>query len=700
MAEAGAYGYDAERAEEPPPSVTLVAGTSFVVCSPAGTVRPQDHAGYFAGDTRLLSALDVHVDGQSIRLLDHHHEPTTLTAVGYVGTDVRPSLAITSTLQLGEQLSLTIGIEHLEPLPLVATLSLEVDADFADVFDVKQGTQGSHRHVAVEPVPTGIELRYEHDGFERAVQIAAPADHTVTPEGLVVAVPLGPRGRAELRFEFVPLLEQDEADPPSPTPTSATARSLAGADPAIKTAPRDLGAQVRRGVADLRTLLLDDPDSPDRPIVAAGSPWFLALFGRDSIITAWQSLPLGTELAVGVLEALAARQGRREVTATAEQPGRILHEVRRGEVVRRAGGWGEVYYGSADATPLFVMLLAEAWRWGAPTDRIAALLPAAERAVEWIDGAGDPDGNGFVETSLPRRGSTAALVNQSWKDSDDSIRHPDGRIATPPVATVEVQGYCEAAERALADLRDALGDGDGGPLRERAARRRDAIDAAYWLDDERCHALALDADGAPVASPSSNAGHLLWSGSALPERRQPLGARLMEPDLFSGRGIRTLAASTAGYNPLSYHCGSVWPHDSAIVAAGMLRSGCDDEGQRLATAISATATQLGGRLPELLGGFDADRQGRPVPYPTACMPQAWAAGTPLLVARSLLGIDPDLPRGVLHIEPRLPDGVRMEVRDIPLGAQRLDVVAVGDEIEECEISGPGDVVLSAGPRAS
>ena len=700
MADApGAYGHDTDRAEEPPPAVTLVAGTSFVVCSPAGTIRPQDHAGYFAGDTRLLSSLDVRIDGRPVRLLDHRHHPTTLTATGFVGTDVRPYLATTSTLHLGERLSLTVALEHLEPEAHTATVALEVDADFADVFDVKQGTQGRRRHVAVERSQSHLVLRYSHDGFERAVCIATGGEATVTPDGIVVDVPLSARGRGEAVFEFVPELEDDEADPPSPTPAPTSARPRFGMGPSNATAPGDLGALVERGVLDLRTLLLDDPESPERPIIAAGSPWFLALFGRDSLIAAWQSLPLGTELAVGVLEALAARQGRRDVPETAEQPGRILHEVRRGEVVRRSGGWGDVYYGSADATPLFVMLLAEAWRWGAPPDRIAALLPAAERAVEWIQGAGDPDGDGFVETSSARSGRTAALVNQSWKDSDDSIRHPDGRIATPPVATVEVQGYCEAAERALADLRDALGAGDGGPMRERADLRRDAIDAAFWLDDERCYALALDADGAPVASPSSNAGHLLWSGSVRPERRAPLAARLMEPDLFSGRGIRTLSSATRGYNPLSYHCGSVWPHDSAIVAAGMLGSGCVAEGQRLAIALASTASRLGGRLPELLGGFDADRPGPPVPYPTACMPQAWSAGTPLLLARALLGVDADVPAGVVHVDTRLPDGERVEVRGMPIGSQRLDLVAVGPHVELCELSGEGDVVVDVRPRA-
>ncbi len=690
---AGVYGYAADLLEDPPPSVTLVAGTSFVVCAPSGTIRTGDHAGYFAGDTRLLSSLDVQVDGGPVRLLDHVAGVDTLTAVGFVGSEVRPYLTTTSTLVLGEHLSLTVELEHLEPVPHVATVAVTVDADFADVFDVKQGTCEHHREVSVERDRCDLVLRYRHEGFERAVRTTTTGEVTVLPDGIVVAVPLPSRGRGEVRFEFQPEMEEDEADPPTPTAATHTAHGLSGTGPVIATTPADLGAQVRRGVADLRTLLLDDPESPDRPIVAAGSPWFLALFGRDSIIAAWQSLPLGTELAVGVLEALAARQGTEDVPETAEQPGRILHEVRRGEVVRRSGGWGDIYYGSADATPLFVMLLAEAWRWGAPVGRIEALLPAAERAVGWIDDRGDVDGDGFVETSVARRGPTAALVNQSWKDSDDSIRHPDGTVARAPVATVEVQGYCEAAERALADLRDGLGRGDGAPLRERADRRRDAIDAAYWLDRERCYALALDADGAAVASPSSNAGHLLWSGSARPERREPLAARLMEPDLFSGRGTRTLSSSNGGYNPLSYHCGSVWPHDSTIVAAGMLGSGCVAEGRRLAAAVSTTATQFGGRLPELFGGFGADRPGRPVPYPTACIPQAWAAGTPLLIARSLLGIDPDVPAGVLHVDPRLPERMRVDVEDIPIGSQRLRLVAVGDRIEVCELSGPGDVVV-------
>lgn len=687
-----AYGQSHEHLDdEDVPLVTLVDGTDFVVCSPSGSIEGSGRGGYFSGDTRMLSQLSVAVDGQAVRFLDHRARPRSLVSIGAIGTPVRPHLAVTSTLSLGGALDLMIVVEHLESGERSTSLTVTFDADFADIFDVKQGSVVPHGTVSATEDDGALLLDYTHDGFERRLRVTAGDGARIASDHVEAVLELHARGQATTTVRFAPEIPKP-GSAAAPHPPSEFVRRLSDGGPRISSEPGGLGDVVRRGAGDLTTLLLADPESPERPIVAAGSPWFLALFGRDSILSAWEMLPLGTDVALGVLEALAARQGRREDERTAEQPGRILHEVRRGEAVARSGGWGEVYYGTADATPLFVMLLAETWRWGAPVERVAALLPAAERAVEWIERS-TVAGGGVVRSGAHRSSGTAVLVNQSWKDSDDAIRHPDGSVADGPVSTVEVQGYCEAAERALADLRDGLGGGDGSRLREQADRRRAAIDEAYWLEHERCYALALDAGGGPVSSPCSNAGHLLWSGTALPSRREQLSARLMRPDLFSGWGVRTMSAATAGYNPLSYHCGSVWPHDSAIVAAGMLSTGCHGEGRRLAVALWSAAVKLDGRLPELFGGFDARRAARPVPYPTACSPQAWAAGAPLLLTRALLGVDPDVPSGVVVVDPCLPPGVAVEVSDLPLGPNRLDLRAVGEHVEHCEVSGPDSLVV-------
>lgn len=386
----------------------------------------------------------------------------------------------------------------------------------------------------------------------------------------------------------------------------------------------------RQSWRDLAALVLPDPIQPDRAIVAAGAPWFMALFGRDSLITSLETLAYRTDLATGVLSALAARQGATHNKNTLEEPGRIPHEARRGEAVQRPGGWGTTFYGTVDATPLFVITLAAAWRSGADREQIESLLPAAERAVSWI--IDRCQSTGFV-TYPGAAHAEAGLANEGWKDSEDAIRHPDGRLASGPIALVEVQAYCHAAFMSMAQLRRSFSSGDADHVSRLARDLQERIDDAYWMPDEDCYALALDGTGNQVASVTSNAGHLLLTDTVRGDRARRLAARLMAPDLFTGFGLRTLSSDNRGFNPLSYHCGSVWPHDTAIVAAGMLQQGLP-EGRELALAL-LDAADSSGRFPELFGGFDRGRHPEPIPYPASCRPQAWAAGAPLLLADAL-----------------------------------------------------------------
>jgi glycogen debranching enzyme len=459
----------------------------------------------------------------------------------------------------------------------------------------------------------------------------------------------------------------------------------------------------RRSSDDLGSLLMVDPDDPHRTIIAAGSPWFMALFGRDSLISSWQALVLDSSLAMSTLRALAARQGRAHRPETAEQPGRILHEVRGGEAVRTAQGWGEVYYGSVDATPLFVMTLEQAWRWGAPHDDVRALLTAAEGAVEWMIGPGDPDQDGFVEYAA-RTAPRPGLTNQAWKDSDDAVRHPDGTLAVGPITMVEVQGYCDAALRAMATLRDAFDTGDPAPLLARADALRDAIEDRFWVEDDDCYALALDGDERPVRSVSTNAGHLLWTGTASPEHAERLATRLLERDVFTGFGLRTLSSTNPGYNPLSYHCGSVWPHDTAIVAAGMLRYGLIDQGSAVAAALLDAAGCGDGRLPELFGGFAREEFDEPVPYPVACQPQAWSAGSIPFLLKWGLGLSADgFERRLRVICPRLPTWVsRAQITGICMAGAKIDLrfERAGDIVTlvDATVDGDADVVLELNAR--
>ena len=407
-------------------------------------------------------------------------------------------------------------------------------------------------------------------------------------------------------------------------------------------------AWTKRAIADLRSLLMARVDAPDDVFAAAGAPWFLTLFGRDSLLTARMLLPLGPDLAGGTLRTLAALQGTRVDPVSAEQPGRIPHEVRRGGVELAAEGivLPPVYYGTVDATPLWVCLLHDAWRAGLPDAEVAGLLPALRAALDWMADFGDADGDGFLEYVDE---SGHGLANQGWKDSSDAVRFRDGRVATGPVALVEVQGYAYEAAVHGAALLDAFGEpgGSGEPgetgetegdrWRAWAADLAGRFRRRFWTEDQRGRypGLALDGDKMLVDAVSSNIGHLLGTGLLSAQEAALVASRVLDPDLSSGYGLRTMAASSGGYWPLSYHCGSVWAHDTAIVIGGLLREGRAAEARDLASGLLRAATDFGFGIPELHAGYAATQTPRAVPYPTACRPQAWSAAAAIVVAETL-----------------------------------------------------------------
>ncbi|NLE71866.1 MAG: amylo-alpha-1,6-glucosidase, partial [Actinomycetales bacterium] len=417
---------------------------------------------------------------------------------------------------------------------------------------------------------------------------------------------------------------------------------------------------------DLGALRIVDPAHPDDDVVAAGAPWFMALFGRDSLLTSWMAVPFAPSLAIGTLRTLARLQGRRDDPMTEEEPGKILHEVRLGMDHDLALGGSSVYFGSIDATPLFVVLVDRALRWGAPAGTIAPLLPAVDAALEWMTTHGDRDGDGFLEY---QRRTDRGLVNQGWKDSYDSIAFPDGTFAVPPIALAEVQGYAYAAYRARAHLADVLEEGRGADeWRRRAADLQRTFDDAFWLPDRGWYALALDRDKRPVDALASNMGHCLWSGIVPPHRAPQVADALLSPEMFTGFGIRTLGSGSAAYNPVSYHNGSVWPHDTTLAVSGLARYGCTEQAERVLEALLRAARAFRGRLPELFCGFDAADKPVPVPYPTSCSPQAWAAAAPYELLRAALRLDACVPHGELHAAPVRVDG-------LPLGTTRATLVA-------------------------
>jgi glycogen debranching enzyme len=386
---------------------------------------------------------------------------------------------------------------------------------------------------------------------------------------------------------------------------------------------------------------------------AAGLPWFMALFGRDSLIAGYQALPFHPELAGSALRALAALQaGERDDFADAE-PGKLPHEVRRGELAA-TGEWPSPYYGSHDVTPLFLIVLDEYERWTGDTELVRELEPAARAALAWIETGGDPDGDGYLEY---RTRSPVGLRNQCWKDSWNSIRFADGRLATPPIATCEIQGYAYAARRALARLaRQVLDDPAlADRLEGEATDLRRRFNADFWNERRGHFALALDGGKRQVDAMTSNAGQLLWTGVVDDEHAEGLVKRLLAADMDSGCGIRTMSATDAAYNPIEYHNGTVWPHDTALIAEGVRRYGHPEQASRLAFGLLEAAAAFAYRLPEVFAGYDRAGTGMPVEYPTACRPQAWAAGTPLLALRTLLGLE--AAGGRPRTDPCLPDGL-------------------------------------------
>jgi glycogen debranching enzyme len=435
-----------------------------------------------------------------------------------------------------------------------------------------------------------------------------------------------------------------------------------------------LDLAVRRSIADLRLLRNDGPMRGEH-YVAAGVPWFTTLFGRDSIITSLQILPFMPDVARETLKVLADWQATEDDPARDMEPGKILHELRVGELARTGELPHRPYYGSVDSTPLWLILLDETYRWTGDIELVRGLWPNVLRALEWIDRWGDRDGDGFVEYE---RRTPAGLLNQGWKDSGDAIRHRDGSPATAPIALVEIQGYVYDAKRRLAELALRLGETELSlRLSREAAELKDRFETAFWMEDLAFYAVALDRDKRQVGTITSNPGHCLWSGIVAPERVNAVVDRLLEPSMDCGWGIRTYAAGQPGYNPVGYHTGTVWPHDNALIAAGMKRAGRHDAADRIASRMFEAAQRSPDfRLPELFCGFDRGLADVPVPYPVACSPQAWSAATALSLLQTMLGMHADAARDILELDrPHLPSWLgKVTVHDLRVGERTVDLL--------------------------
>lgn len=627
--------------------VTTVEGTTFCVSDASGDILPGAAHGLFHRDARVLSRWTLTLDGLAPLSVQQPEAFRTRFVLRRP-----PGLLVARDRLVDDGMLETITVDN-HGAETTVHIELRVAADFADVFAVKESRATGSSTATIDHDAIALSTQDRH------VVVTATGEPAVTPDALAWDVTIPARGQWSTEVT----VQAGGFDPSRPTRRAHTWRA---ANTTITTGDQRLTDVLRHTENDLGALRIDGP----RPYVAAGAPWFMTLFGRDSLLTAWMALPLDGTLALGTLQTLAESQGSKADPRTEEEPGRIMHELRRGPEGAALLG-GDHYYGTADATPLFVMLLAEAWRWGADEAAVRALLPAADAALSWVDGHGD-----FVTY---QRTSEHGLLNQGWKDSPDAINHADGRQATGPIALCEVQGYAYAAWLARAELAEAFG-GDATRYRANAEALKRRFATEFWLPDRGWYAVALDGAGTPVDALTSNAAHCLWTGIATDEHAATLVARLSEKDMDTGFGLRTLSSDMGAYNPVSYHNGSVWPHDTAIAVAGLARyahvPGAVDLAHRLATGIIDAADAFGGRLPELYCGLPRAEFAPPVPFPTSCSPQAWASAAPLLLVRALLGLAPHVPQGELAIDPHLPARWgEITLTGLRLGARTATVTA-------------------------
>jgi glycogen debranching enzyme len=661
--------------------LTILEGSTFCLCDDRGDLA-DDTSGFFAFDTRFLSRLVLRADGSRPLLLSsgrvQHfsaafflrnanthglpHDALSIARERFVGTGMQERISVQN-----------VSMDHLE-----FELTLELEADFADIITVKNHDFALGDPTRAEPLPPPAprrqgrepgEILIEDPAGDLRTQIVLSRAPQMNGGALVFDLALDPHDTWDLTVDFIPIVGEHEAVDADTRERLEGERETLGdvvaawtlRVPKVRGGWEGLRRSFDRSIADLGALRMRT-GVDRRPLFAAGMPWFMTVFGRDTAITSLQTLLLGPELAVGALDALANLQSSRDDPSIDAEPGKILHELRQG---RAASTWFARYYGSVDSTPLFLLLLAETWRWTDDATLVSRLREPALAALEWIDQSGDLDGDGFVEYL---RRSDHGLVNQSWKDSGDSQRFHDGRLAEPPIAPVEVQGYVYAAKLGMAEIarevwRDrALAERLEGEAQELAKR----FDDAFWVGERGgFYALALDADKAVVDSRTSNMGHLLWTGIVPPERVSLVVDQLLSEPLWSGWGIRTMGTDDAAFSPLSYHNGTVWPHDTAITVWGLVRHGYHEPARRIARGLIEAAAAFDWSLPEVFAGYAREETPFPIAYPTAARPQAWAAGTPILLLRLLLGLEPDRARQRLStvIEDELPswlDGLRVE----------------------------------------
>ncbi|HSY42208.1 MAG TPA: glycogen debranching N-terminal domain-containing protein [Polyangia bacterium] len=664
-------------------TVSILDGSTFVVSDRRGDfdASPTETHGLFLEDTRFLSRWILTVGGIRPKTLSVDEQ--TYFKVQFFEAVTTGTIYVDSHLSVMRQRCVSAGFEETIEIenhgkePVELDVKLEVAADFADLFEVKD------KMAKVGQLYSNVDdgtltLGYRRDDFVRETVVKSNKKGELREDGFLFKVKIPAQSAWSVTFDVAARGRRaDIEEIERPRTTSALLDPsrdknlqawLAGA-PRLIASWDPLNKIYRRSLIDLAALRFETGITPGS-LPAAGLPWFMAVFGRDSVLTSFQSLAFVPELAAATLRALAIVQARKEDPFRDAEPGKILHEIRLGELTAFEARPQSPYYGAADTTMLFLILLEEYERWTGDKDLARELEREARAALAWIDNYGDRDKDGYVE--YERRMETG-LDNQCWKDSWDSIAFADGTIAPTPRATCELQGYVYDAKLRCARLAREIWNDPA--LAERLVKEAEELkrrfNRDFWIPERNFFALALDGQKRKVDSLTSNIGHLLWSGIADEDKADKCVKHLMSDELFSGWGIRTMASSEGSYNPIGYHVGTVWPHDSSFIAWGMRRYGYRAEAARISRAILEAADVFEGRLPEAFGGYPRAKTGYPVEYPTACSPQAWATGAPLLAIRTLLGLDSDGKHMI--IDPAIPEPLgRIELLGIPGCWGRMD----------------------------
>jgi glycogen debranching enzyme len=632
----------------------VLDGSTFIVGDRVGDVgaRGDSEQGFFCDDTRFVSRWVLRVDERPLELLGLD-QSAHFAAQFFLSPHVHPDDQVPWSIVRRrvvdhvwmEEVSVT---SHLH-VPGSVHLAVEIDTDFADLFEVKDVASRT-RVISRDHDGESLTLSYERDGFRRSVTIAASQSGAITGDGFAFDVQLAAGQQWTVAFTVTPHAEQpgiafsDRAVHGSldQVRDSKSAELHAWLDqaPRLETHSSALAQTYRASLSDLGALRLHPNLVGGATLPAAGLPWFMTLFGRDSLITSFQALPYLPGLAATTLRVLATRQAQVRDDFHEQEPGKILHELRFGELTAFGDRPHSPYFGTADATLLFLILLDEYHLWSGDEALVRELEPNARAALAWIADSGDADGDGYVE--YERRNPSSGLLNQCWKDSWDSMQFADGTLARGSIATCEIQGYAYDAQRRCARLAREVWKDETLAIRldERAVALQTSFRRDFWMPERGCHALALDGEKRQVDSLTSNIGHLLWSGILDEDEAAATAAHLLSDELYSGWGVRTLGTREAGFNPLGYHTGTVWPHENSLIAAGLARYGHRAAAMTIAHAILSAAPCFEHRLPEVFAGYPASLTTVPVAFPTASRPQAWAAGSPLMLLTTMLGLAP------------------------------------------------------------